>query len=325
MKKLIVIGDLHAREKEPYYSQWKDFLNGFFNSEYNTEDNILLLLGDLVESISVQHELLEVYVDYFNNKSKFSKIIILTGNHDRVLDSSLLSLFRPLKNVQVIDTHTTMKLGNCECLFLPHIEQKLVETYSNLDYKQHFDYCFHHIEDQTQHFGKRFTDLSYLNVGHYLCGHIHTETVSTGGHFLGSPTFNSLSEKDKTPYFAVVDLVTKDYELVVPPINVSYLEVTYPNELEVPKTKYGIFTIFDSIDKEQSIEYYTKQASEKGFTFYVRRVHSKRIKHESLQHEDVDYVEKTLLEHFSDYKTINTVEDAVADICIGVLQGIGDK
>jgi DNA repair exonuclease SbcCD nuclease subunit len=327
MNNLIVVGDLHAREKEPYFSQWKDFMDWLFLSEHNQSNNTLLLLGDLVESISVQHELLEVYIDYFNNKSNFEKIIILTGNHDRVLNSSLLSIFRPLKRVEVIEELLIRDFGNCKCLFLPHIESKLVETYSSLQLTEKFDYCFHHVEDESQHFGKTFADLTSLHVGQYLCGHIHTETVTKGnGHYLGSPTFNSLNEKGKTPYIAIIDLDTKKHTLVKVPVWISYCDVFYPNELTVPETKYCIYTIYDSIDKEQCVEYYTKQATEKGFTFYHRRVHGKRIKNDDLSvNKEFSIDEKSLIEYYNDYKTINNVDDNVSSICIELLQKVEEK
>ncbi|MGD9678166.1 MAG: metallophosphoesterase [Vulcanibacillus sp.] len=326
MKKLITVGDLHSREKEPYYSQWLEFMHWLFDSEYNCSDNGLLLLGDLVESISVQHELLEIYVDFFNNKSKFEKIIILTGNHDRTLESSLLSIFRPLQKVEVIDKWKIDRIENLNCLFVPHIENNLIETYSALEIKEPIDYCFHHIEDDTSHFSKKFVDTSKWNVKNYLCGHIHTETVTKKGHFLGSPTFNSLNEKGKTPYIAVVDCESKKYELVKVPIWVDYLDVYYPNELPLSDKKYAIYTVYDSIDKEQSIKYYTKQAQEKGFNFYCRRVHGKAIKNEKLvEGSDINISEKTILDYFTEYKTINNVDDNVSNICINVLQTIEEK
>jgi hypothetical protein len=320
---LIVVGDLHAREKEPYFSQWKDFITWLFESEHNNSNNHLLLLGDLVESISVQHELLEMYLHTFLHKSKFKKIYILTGNHDRNYESTLLSVFKPLLNVEVIEKETILQIENCKCLFLPHIENKLVERYSNLEYTDTFDYCFHHIEDEDQHFGKSFVDLSYLKINNFLCGHIHTETITKKGHFLGSPTFNSLNEKDKTPYIAIVDCVTKKYELVEVPVWLSYQEVFYPNELPKSNTKYCIYTVYDSIDKEQSIKYYTKQAEEKGLQFYCRRVHSKNVKSENLNHgDDYTIIEKSIIEQFSDYEKINKVHTSVADICLAILKKI---
>lgn len=323
---LVVVGDLHAREKEPYFSQWQDFMKWFFNSEYNKTSNTLLLLGDLVESINVQHELLELYIDYFNNKSLFEKIIILTGNHDRVLDSSLLSIFRPLKNVFVIDTWTIMQFGKCKCLLLPHIEHSLIETYSSLNLKdEHFDYCFHHIEDEDQHFDKKYTDLSYLSIDNFLCGHIHSETITKQGHFLGSPTFNSLNEKDKIPLIATIDLDTKKYTLEKVPVWLSYQDVYYPEKLPEKKTKYCIYTIFNSIDKEQSLDFYTKQAKENNFDFYCRRVHSRQIKNDELQNSnDFTIKDKSLLEYFNDYKTSNAVEENIANICINVLQRVNE-
>lgn len=325
MKNLIVVGDLHLRDKEPYFSQWKDFMEWLYSSEYHNSDNSILFLGDLVESIDTPHELLELYIDYFNNRSKFEKIFILTGNHDRNLETNLLSIFRPLKKVEVIDSWVFKKIENLNCLLLPHIEANAYETYSNLSniITDSIDYCFHHLEDETEHFSNKYVDLSKLNVANYLCGHIHTQTITKKGRYLGSPTFNSLNEKDKIPYIASIDIKTKKYTLIEVPIWVEYLTVQYPQELPTPTKKYPIYTIYDSIDKEESILYYTNIAKEKGIPFYCRRVHSKSIKDDSLivqdKEDSIQLKEKSLIDYFNEYQKLNNVSDEIATVCSQIL------
>ena len=101
--KLVVCGDIHLQCREPKKSQCLDFLSWLFNQDFNNENNSLLFLGDLCE-INSPFELFGVFVDYFTNKSKFEKIYLLQGNHDLANQSTILSLFRPLPNIEVINS-----------------------------------------------------------------------------------------------------------------------------------------------------------------------------------------------------------------------------
>ena len=126
---------------------------------------------------------------------------MLTGNHDVANLDNVLSIFRPLKNVKVITDWKIIKFYNCNLLMLPHYSHEgteklsMVETYSNL-YKtvtEEFDYGFSHVEDETQHFSKKFVDVSKLNVKRWLNGHIHNGNAWNGGHYLGSACANSVA------------------------------------------------------------------------------------------------------------------------------------
>lgn len=99
--KRIVVGDIHLKKSEPKFSQGKMFLDWLVSQSFNNKENDLVLLGDLCD-VNSPPEMLEVFVDYFLNKFKFYKITILQGNHDCNLISSILSVFRPLPNVEVI-------------------------------------------------------------------------------------------------------------------------------------------------------------------------------------------------------------------------------
>jgi hypothetical protein len=335
MGKIIVVGDIHLRDKHPYYEQAVDILNSIFsNDSYNNADNTLLFLGDLVEKISASYELIQIYVDLFLNKSKFKSIKILKGNHDSALlrdsnnnitHSTVLSVFTPFSNVEIIDTWKVETIGELKLLFLPHYDHEgtelkpLEEVYSNLhkELTDTFDYAFTHVEDETNHFGTKYCDLSKLHVKQYLNGHIHIENLSTGGRYLGSPGFNSSAEKEKTPYIAIIDIEAKTHKLEKVERLVSYLEVTYPNALPSTDIKYPIYTVFDSIDKQETIDYYSKQIP----TFYCRKVFSKLNRNVELI-TGTDYTEKTILQHFDDYQKSNNVSKSITEVCLKILENI---
>ena len=321
MGKLVVVGDIHLQDKEPKKSQCLDFLNWLFTQDFNNEENSILFLGDLCE-INSSYEMYEVFVDYFVNRSKFEKILILQGNHDCVNQSTILSLFRPLPRVSVITDWDIITYYNTKILALPYYNHEgsekisMVECYSNL-YKEldtKFDFGMGHIEDDTEHFSKKFCDTSKLNVKIWLNGHIHTQNVTKGGHYLGSPILNSSTEGGKTPYIAIIDGETKEYELLEVPKFLEYYEVEYPNKLPKIETKYGIFLVKNALDKNIVVEEYSKQAKEMGFEFYTRRINIKKAV------EDNTLTEKSEKPTFEMFARSVELKDEIADICKQVIQ-----
>jgi len=326
---VLVVGDLHAQKIKPKYQQIIDFLNWLFiDSGYNTEDSILILLGDLVETMDDPSELLEVYIDLFINKSKFRSIVVMKGNHDENMNSSFTSALRPLHTVQVIENITELNIEGLNCLFLPYYDHTksnlppMTEYYSSMEiiekYNKNYDYVFHHVEDELNHYSKKYCDLSWVKTNNWLCGHIHTENITQGGRILGAPIFNSSSESDKVPYIAQIDLSSKKYKLIEVPIYLSYHTINYPEKIYMPSTPYALWTINESLDKKETIKYYTDQATELGFTFYPRRINSKRITKELIK-DTSDSNKETYIETFDRYAKINKVSDAIMDICKPIL------
>lgn len=325
--KLIVVGDIHLQSKHPKYDNAIDTLNWIFNNEeLNRETNDLLMLGDIAE-INSPFKIYSVYVDLFTNKSKFNKIRIIQGNHDVVSIDSILDLFAPLKNVEVITDWRVIDFYNTKILTLPFYNHEgstkkpMKEVYSHLYENEEikdveFDYCMGHIEDETNHFSsKNFCDLSQLKVKHFLHGHIHTCNLHKGGRYLGSACANSSTESGDTKYLAIIDGETKEYELKKIPKFMEYYTVEYPNKLEKPKTKYAIFMVKNVLDKNVALEEYSKQAKEMGFEFYTNKVLKQRVT--EVEIDDVEKSEKPTFQKFA--KSVG-LSDEVFDICNEVIR-----
>jgi hypothetical protein len=331
MKNLIVCGDIHHREKEPFYSQIKDFFKWYINSKYNSEDNGLILLGDLIESVDSSYELLSEFIDLFLNYLKHKEIYILLGNHDTSIKTSSLSLFKPFSNIKIIDKIANINIEGMDCLFLPFYyvgkdENKLTkeEFYSNLPdqyYEKEYDYVFHHLETEEQHFPDHaFCDLSKLKRSKTLAGHIHVSNIDKSGSYLGSIGLNSKTESGKTPYIASIDVQTKKHELIEVPKTLEYYEVTYPDNLPEINTKYAVFTVKDSIDKVETVNYYKKQAEKKGYVFYSNKILSKKLKEQELYDNEDIAEEKNHLEWFALFKKQNKLNKDVANICEEIIK-----
>ena len=322
----IICNDIHLQKSEPKRSQCLDFLEWLFSQDFNNKDNYLTFGGDLVE-INSPFECFEVFVDYFVNKSKFKKIFIVQGNHDCVNISTVLSLFRPLKNVEIITDVTSFKLENTNMIFLPYYNHEgtskipMIERYSHLEseFTETYDFGISHVEDETNHFSKKFCDTSKLKVKQWLNAHIHTENVTKGGHYLGSPTLNSSTESGKTPYIASIDLEKATYELIEVPKFMEYYEVSYPNPLPKIETKYGLFLVTNSIDKNTTIEEYEKQAEKLGYKFYARRIMSKKATVELEERKD-----NSSNLTFDEFAKVSKLDDSVADICREVIKLKGE-
>ena len=327
--KLVVCGDVHLQDKEPKKSNAIDTLNWIFNQEFNNENNSILFLGDLVE-INSPFECFEIFVDYFVNRSKFEKIFILQGNHDAVNQSTVLSLFRPLKNVEIITDWKAWKFYNCNLLFLPFYNHEstdkkpMTEVYSNLyeneeikNTELHFG--FGHIEDHTNHFSKKFCDTSKLKVEHWFNGHIHTNDSMNNGNYLGSACMNSVIESGHKRYILSIDGQTRQFGHIEIPNFMEYYEVSYPNPLPKIDTKYGIFLVRDAIDKNTVIEEYSKQAEKLGYKFYCRKVLTKKSK--NLELDEVEKSDKPTFDGFC--KSVGLKKE-VEDICRQVINLKGE-
>lgn len=327
MNKLIVVGDIHLQNKEPKKSNAIDTLNWIFDDkELNNKNNSLLLLGDMCE-VNSPFELYGIFVDLFTNKSSFAKVWIVQGNHDCINMSSVLSLFAPLKNVEVIQEWKIIDFYNTKILTLPFYSHEgstkkpMKEVYSHLYENEEikdveFDYCMGHIEDETNHFSsKNFCDLSQLKVKHFLHGHIHNGNAWDGGHYLGSACANSVAERNIDKKIAIIDGETKECEFVTLPKFMEYYTVEYPNKLEKPKTKYAIFTVKNVLDKNTALEEYSKQAKEMGFEFYTNKVLKQRVT--EVEINDVEKSEKPTFEKFA--KSVG-LSDEVFDICNEVIR-----
>ena len=327
MNKLIVVGDIHLQNKEPKKSNAIDTLNWIFDDkELNNKNNSLLLLGDMCE-VNSPFELYGIFVDLFTNKSSFAKVWIVQGNHDCINMSSVLSLFAPLKNVEVIQEWKIIDFYNTKILTLPFYSHEgstkkpMKEVYSHLYENEEikdveFDYCMGHIEDETNHFSsKNFCDLSQLKVKHFLHGHIHNGNAWNGGHYLGSACANSVTERNIDKKIAIIDGETKECEFVTLPKYLEYYTVEYPNKLEKPKTKYAIFTVKNVLDKNTALEEYSKQAKELGFEFYTNKVLKQRVT--EVEIDDVEKSEKPTFEKFA--KTVG-LSNEIFDICNEVIR-----
>ena len=326
--KAFIIGDLHHRGDEPKCFQVPLLMEYLENNLNLLDYEYIIFAGDLVESVFIEHGYLSYYIDLFLNKLNKSKIIIVEGNHDKTLDTNIIDIFKPIKNVRVIDKLETLKLENTSFIFLPHYDHEgtnldpMEVAYPKLgleiiekELNGYCDYGIGHITDQTQP-GTKKVDTSHLPVKQWLNGHIHNPDIKKGGNYLGSPVLNSLSESGKTPLVASIDLVSKELKLFEVPKFVEYETIKYPESIKKNnKIPYIIYTITDSLDKSETLNYYRKQAEELGMKLYTRRVESKKLHNIQDTNSNKDKIKNlSYKEYLSEYIKDKSVSKEVASI-----------
>jgi hypothetical protein len=327
--KLIVLGDIHhvSEEESPAkYFQCTEFFKWFTESKYNNKDTTLLFEGDLSDK-SIPHSSVNDDIHNFIERDCISENkIILQGNHDMSLSKGYYFAYLAGRGITIISKPTSMEIDNINCLLLPHydylqsdIKIPMYEYYNNLPEdisKQKYDFTFGHIMDETKAFGntKLYCDLSYIETGVRVFGHDHTCDMINGGNYLGAVTLNSSNEKGRTPYIAIIDTDTKEYNLIEIPKWLDYNEVIYPNDLPSPIANYTIYSVKDSIDKKETIDYYSKQSLERYNTpFYYNEI-EKRIDSNNVSVERKELDNKSLLDYYNEMEVEKNINPDVSKI-----------
>lgn len=249
----IVVGDLHAKNKEPY----RDAVNNFFRYllDNHIRDGVsTIFLGDLFDSSSPHNEVRE---EIANHLSKFNDVIILQGNHDysRRMGSALEPL-TVLPNVTVIDE--VIEIDNC--LYLPYKYD--MSEYENLTGE--YDYIFTHITPPECAFADEGIKLNLKGI--YIHGHTHIQTTFTSTdlqchNVIGVPIpTRHLEEKQKHRVFKI-----KHHDIVGIP-----MEVFVPQTFTFETIEFGE----EPIDKNNIINIINapsyKDVYERYKDFYIR-------------------------------------------------------
>lgn len=165
--KIIVISDLHIKNKEPYLSSIEKFLQYIYEKYPNNE---IIQLGDLFDASTIHADIL---YDILSLLKKFKKFHILTGNHDA--SYRLGSILKPLKhynNLIIYDDITEVEIKGKKCLMLPFLYSNRKERIEKIE--GNFDYIFTHLEHQQIAFDKENSiDFNKNLKGTFIHGHIH--------------------------------------------------------------------------------------------------------------------------------------------------------
>jgi len=248
---IIVIGDLHSRREEPFYSSIKSFMNWFSNNkDFNKENSTVIFLGDLIHFHSPEGDVDLLINDFILNSVKAKKIIILQGNHDIGYRNSGIRLLKADKRVVMIETPTKSIEEGLNCLWLPYYYSTSVDIPSMKEYYENlpeelqgdYDYIFYHIADESQTLFNSFIDLSKSKISGKRCGgHVHMYSKN----YLGSSIITRYDERGKSSYIKwISDKGDKDVEV---PIFLDYKSVSWDTEkqLSTSVAPFILWTVTD--------------------------------------------------------------------------------
>lgn len=217
---IYVIGDVHLRSEEPFYSVTKSFLQNILD-QTNSGDSIIFT-GDFFHRSRPYSEELMLARKFFEDaKNDLVKIHILAGNHEyfREHDAWAEDVFKEY-DIDFIDEPQIKAIDGVKFLFLPWVpmlrlrklygfqsmrdfyESKFKEMAENNIYED-FEKIFviYHFEDETVFMGSENIGVDLRNISKCF----NCEVVRIGGH-IHNPTDNYIG----SPYATRADETNKD-------------------------------------------------------------------------------------------------------------------
>jgi len=319
MEKLLILGDLQIKSNEPYSIAFNNFIDWMKVQSFNNDNNILLQLGDLYDSSLPDPKTNQLVLKFFNNL-KFKKIYILQGNHEfnGVSKQSSLDILKEFnKNIEIITNIKILDIGNLKCLCLPYFypsqnDINIYNFYNNLSeeyYLKDYDFIFHHLEDENNHFGKKYVDLSKLK-GDRIAGHIHIAT----NDYIGTPFPTRYDEKDQKGKIIEIAIESKEKIQHNIPMFINYIDIEYPNDLVFNSEGLSYFTIKNAIDYIAAKDYYINKYKEK--TLYFRKISLKKLERTIKEIKNSDLKQKDSINtFFNNFSKQNKLSDSLQKRC----------
>lgn len=273
MSELIIAGDDHTRDEEPFLSVKEHYFDWFASQSFNNENNYFVHVGDFFHRKKPSPKENALALKFFS-KLKFKKMYMLVGNglheYNRAKNCYAVDPLQELPNMEIIYEPEVIEIGGyipgrgLKCLFLPSIPDgkfdnlKMSEYYekylNNLKEKGEvdYDYTFGHFFHKNG-FGEEIS-LDMLNtrirMGHY---HIPTDDLE----YVGINTITRKDEAGIKPTINIVDLDTKKERLINIPIFLDYYSVTYPDNI-IFHSSYSLLTVHNAPDEETIVKKYIK-------------------------------------------------------------------
>jgi len=217
---MIVVGDLHVKEKLIYKQAQLKFMNWLLD---NYKDEVIIQLGDFFDSSSINHSVVE---EFMNIVKQFKEFHILSGNHDQSKRmNNILKVMKHLPNVHVYEIDTEIIIENHKCLMLPY--QSDCKYYEEL--KDSYNFIFTHTTPEEESFGGDFINLSKLQ-GMKLYGHIHTKAIYNNYqmNILGVPILTRNGEKNNP----IIDIKEdSSLEEIMPPTFFDIVDIEFGEEI----------------------------------------------------------------------------------------------
>lgn len=274
-----VIGDIHLRAEEPFFSVIKEFFESLL-STLNEKDH-LIFTGDFFHRARPYSEELKCARDFFEKlKVKHVHAAILAGNHEyfRDRDTWAEDVFTDY-DIEFIEQPRLSEYYGIQVMFMPWIPLKRIMKYSSAkNIKEYYEneiipkfldkinrdknlYLIYHFEDETVFAGidDVGVDLSvfekkYGKLVIRLGGHIHNPT----SNYIGTPYATRADENGFKRHIAKLDPYTQDLEIIPMQERIVFEKLIYEEltSKTFDESKRYIITVLNAPSFE-SIKYIT--------------------------------------------------------------------
>ena len=297
---LIVISDLHLKNKEPFLSATKQFLNWLVEN-YNEDE--FIFLGDTFDSSAPVWEVYKVFKEFLMQRSHRCTFI-LQGNHDTSRNKGCsVSSFNLFNNVKIYQEEQEVLINNINCLFLPYKDN--YRNYEEL--AGSYDFIFTHVtpvEAQFANEGIRFPKLK----GMFIHGHTHIQKdykdeFGNKHIILGVPISTRHLEDQSHRLIKIKD--DKTIEYIDVPYYFKYETINYSDE---PTFKNNILNIKNAPNR--------KLVYEKYKDYYIRDAGIELLRTEATKEDfNKEFEKSTILDKFKLYAKDKGLSQEVLECC----------
>ena len=299
---IMVVGDLHLKDKMPYLLHQKKFLE-WLNLNY--KDYPLVLLGDEVDNSSPRWEMFAFLIDFLKNRNAMT--YILSGNHTYSrLKGNLLDGIKHLNNVKVFFKEEEFELDGYKCLALPY--QYNMGHYNNISTS--VDFVFGHLMIEQEAFGGEYTKIENIKYKYFINGHIHHKRKYGNIILLGCPVITRNGEENN-PILKIDN--SFQMEEIKHPETFKILDIEYDDEITDKECLYNI----KDAPSIQSVyaRYPDCYIREEGIT--IRR---DAVEFEELLNSNNE--NKSLSQEFVCYAEEKGIDTEIQNCCLKYLEGI---
>jgi len=223
---LIVIGDLHIKNKALYFRAQKKFLNWLLD---NYKSSTILQLGDLWDTSSPHNS---IEAEIIGILKQFDDFRIIQGNHDiSKIKGSALTHLQHHSNITVYDDITEIEVDGYKCLILPY--QYNMEHYKELTGE--YDYIFCHFTNPENQFADEGIELKVK--GFQIYGHTHTYAQYDNKLIVGVPIITRNLEKNN----CIIKIKNGKIDFIDVPVFFDIVDLKYGDKIENFDYLYNIY------------------------------------------------------------------------------------
>lgn len=292
---MLVIGDLHLKIKEPFWSAQKEFLK-WLESQF--PDQKLLFLGDVFDSTSPHWDVFSYFDVFLKNRQQ--EVFILKGNHDfsRFRGATLSSLSNH-SHVHIIKEIETFDIEGYSCLFIAYFSKDNFKQIT--PERSKYSFVFSHLTHPEEAFGDEGIDLSFINSNYFFYGHTHQENTHSIKHrIVGAPLPTRNGET-----LGNILKIDSDYEIYKIPVP-DFLKIEtikYGEEIPNPNWLYNVVEApsFDSVYDKYGSFYVRSEGIKLKETTYQQEIIEEKQYNNFLKNKFLDFSKKeNLPRHITD-------------------------